>query len=311
MRCRCGKRAIFNSKVYRVSLCENCYSKFYVNLVKKSIKKYGILKKSEKILACISGGKDSVSMVYTLKELGYNLNLFFIDLGIKNQSVKGKKVFEESSEIFDLSSSLIKLKDFGLTVDDFRMKKICSACGTAKRYLMNKFASENGFDIISTGHTCDDILLFFFKNILSGNLKYITKLRPRVDGFNGLVTKVKPIFERIEEENLILVKTLNLPFLIERCPYKPRDIWRDLLQTIEKEKPGFKQNFVRGVVKLASNLDIERWDLKYCKLCGEVSSVDVCSFCRLVERYSRKNEKKFGCGSYTADIKDVKDVSSL
>ncbi len=291
MRCSCGKRAIFNSKGYRISLCEGCYPKFYVRLVKRSVKKHKIVKKSEKILACVSGGKDSVSMVYALKELGFNLSLLFIDLGIKNHSAKARKVLEEISEVFDLDLNLIKLKDFGFTVDEFRIRKVCSACGASKRYLMNKFANDNAFDVVSTGHTCDDLLLFFFKNVLSGNWEYVTKLKPRVDGFDGFVTKAKPIFERVEEENLTLVRALNLPFLIEKCPHKPKDVWKDLFEVIEKEKPGFKQNFIRGVIKLANNLSVDHWVFKQCKSCGGISNTGICSFCRLVERYSQKGEE--------------------
>jgi len=287
MRCRCGKTAVFQSKTYRIALCEDCYPKFYVNLVKRSINRHSILKKSERVLVCVSGGKDSTSMTYVLKELGYELSLLFIDLGIKDYSAKAKKVFDEISDTFDLSSNLIRAGDFGLSLDDIRMKKVCSACGTIKRYLMNKFARENGFDVLATGHTCDDIIIFFFKNVLSGNVEYITKLRPRLEGFNGLVTKVKPIFERSEQENLVLVNTLGLPFLEDRCPYKPNDTWRDLLQVLETEKPSFKQNFVRAIIRLADRIDVGCWDVRHCKICGEISNAEVCSFCRLIEKYSQ------------------------
>lgn len=293
MKCRCGNPASFWLKPYRIALCEDCYPSFYVNLVKKSIKRFKILRDSEKILACISGGKDSVSMAYALKKLGYDVKGFFIDLGIRNHSKKAKAVFEEVTELLDLDSEIVSLEDYGLRIDDLKVRKVCSACGTSKRYLMNRFARENGFDVVATGHTSDDIVVFFLKNVLSGNIQYVPKLKPRLEGFNGFVTKAKPIFERMENENRILVKVLDLPYLQEPCPHKPKERWKDYIYRIENEKPGFEQTFTRGIFKLIERLkgDTVKSDvnvMKRCISCGELSNKDICFFCRLVEKYGRK-----------------------
>ncbi len=287
MKCRCGNRAVFYSKVYRLALCDKCYPKFYVELVKRSIKRYRILKKSERILACVSGGKDSVSMVYALKELGYNLEIFHIDLGIGDYSKKSKAVVEELAEELDLNLNVVELKDYGFTIDDVDVKKVCSICGTAKRYLMNRFARLNGFDVVTTGHTAEDIITFFIKNTLGGNVEFSSKLKPRIDRFDRLVAKAKPLFERTEKENAVLVLSLNLPFTAEECPHAPRDVWKEIIYDIELKKPGFKQNFVRGLAKLAESIKTESWEVRHCRVCGEVSNAEICSFCRIVNRYSK------------------------
>jgi uncharacterized protein (TIGR00269 family) len=173
-------------------------------------------------------------------------------------------------------------------VDDLKIGKVCSACGTIKRYLMNRFARNNGFDVVATGHTSDDLLVFFFKNILSGNIEYIPKLAPRLEAHETLVTKVKPIFERTEGENRALVEILNVPYLKDPCPHKPKDRWRGLILNMEREKPGFEQTFVRGIVRLADSLSSKvNGEYRRCSVCGEITSRDVCLFCRLVERYGK------------------------
>ncbi|ADB57821.1 ATP-binding protein [Archaeoglobus profundus] len=289
MKCRCGRKAVFHSRVYRITLCDECFPKFYVNLVKRSIKRYGILKSSEKILVCVSGGKDSTAMAYALNELDYNIELFHIDLGIGNYSKESLKAVEELAQTLNLNLNVVKLEDYGFTIDDVESKKVCSACGIVKRYIMNRFARERGFDVIATAHTCEDIILFFIKNVLSGNVEYISKLSPRIDGFDKLVAKAKPLFERTEKENATLVLTLNLPFTPMECPHAPNDIWKEIIYEIEAKRRGFKQNFVRGIVKLAKSVKAEEWEVKHCKICGEVSNFEICSFCKIVERYSRKN----------------------
>ncbi|RLI75452.1 adenine nucleotide alpha hydrolase family protein [Archaeoglobales archaeon] len=285
MKCKkCGRKAIANLKQYKIALCECCYPAFYESLVKRSIKRHGIIKRNEKVLAAVSGGKDSVVMVSVLKNLDYNVEMLYIDLGIRNYSKNCEKIVKELSEKIDVSLNVVKLSDYGFRIDDVELKKVCSACGTAKRYLMNKFARENKFDVVATGHTSEDIVSFAIKNIVGGNIEWIGKLKPRIEGFDvKIVTKARPLFERMEKENMLYVLSLNLPFTIEKCPNTPVNDWKEIVYEIESKKTGFNQNFVRGLVRIGEKRGAET---KYCKICGEVTSSDVCAFCKLVGRYS-------------------------
>ena len=291
MKCsKCKEKAITYLKPYRIALCKNCYPNFYLNLVNRSIKKYKIIRKNEKILACVSGGKDSSAMAFALKKLGYDIEILHIDLGIGEYSVKSRKVVEELAEEIDVPIHVVELSEYGFTIDDVDVKKVCSVCGTAKRYLMNRFARLNGFDVIVTGHTAEDLILFFFKNILSGGIEWIPKLIPRSEGFNGLIAKARPLFERSEKENMLFVLSLNVPFLMDECPHAPRDVWKEIIYDIEAKKPGFKQNFVRGLIKLAKSLKVEKeWEFRKCKICGETSSSEICAFCRYAEKFGKRD----------------------
>jgi hypothetical protein len=109
MKCsKCKEKAITYLKPYRIALCKNCYPNFYLNLVNRSIKKYKIIRKNEKILACVSGGKDSSAMAFALKKLGYDIEILHIDLGIGEYSAKSRKVVEELAEEIDVPTGADK-----------------------------------------------------------------------------------------------------------------------------------------------------------------------------------------------------------
>ena len=287
MKCKkCGRKAVANLKAYGIALCEKCYPEFYRNLVKRSIKRFGILRPEERVLIAISGGKDSSALAAVLKELDYDAELLYIDLGIGNYSEESERVVRELSSSLDLSLNVVRLRDYGFTVDDVARKmrrKTCSACGTAKRYIMNRFARENSFDVVATGHTAEDIASFYIKNVAGGTRVWAEKLMPRNEPFDEkIVTRAKPLFEVSEKENMLYVLVNDIPHTLMECPHAPNPEWKEIVYDIERRKPGFVKNFVRGLVRPAEEFE----ETKYCKICGEVSSGDVCAFCRLRERLS-------------------------
>ncbi len=287
MKCKkCGRRAVVNLKAYGIALCEKCYPEFYRNLVKRSIKRFRILKPEERVLVAVSGGKDSSAMAAVLKELGYEVELLYIDLGIEKYSEESERVVKELSSYLDLNLNVVRLKDYGFTVDEVarRMRrKTCSACGTSKRYIMNKFAREGGFDVVATGHTAEDIVSFYIKNVAGGVKLWAEKLMPRNDPFDEkIVARAKPLFEMSEKENMLYAIIENIPYTPMECPHAPTPEWKEIVYDIERKKPGFVKNFVRGLVRPPEEFE----EIKYCRICGEVASGDVCAFCRLRERLS-------------------------
>ncbi len=288
MNCKkCGRKAVVNLKAYGISLCEKCYPEFYKNLVKRSIKRFKILNQNERILVAVSGGKDSSAMAAVLKELGYDIELLYIDLGIGEHSKVSEKVVKDLSENIDVKLNVVRLRDYGFTVDDVarRMRrKTCSACGTAKRYIMNRFARENGFEVVATGHTAEDIVSFYLKNVAGGAKVWAEKLMPRNEPFDEkIVTRSKPLFEMSEKENMLYVLIENIPYTPMECPHAPEPEWKEIVYEIERRKPGFVKNFVRGLVRPAE----EFGETRYCKICGEVASGEICAFCRLKEKLTR------------------------
>ncbi len=296
MRCsKCGGKAIASLRQYRMALCDRCYVSFYERMVERSIKRFGVLRREERILSCVSGGKDSAAMASVLKRLGFNVEILHINLGIGEYSAKSERVSEEIAETLDVKINVVRLKDFGFTIDDVDFKKVCSVCGTAKRYIMNRFARTKGFDVVATGHTAEDMILFFIKNVMSGGVEWISKLLPRTEGYGGFVSKARPLFEMGEKENMIYVLARGVPFLADECPHAPRDVWKEIIYDIEFKRPGFKRRFVLGIAKIAERIGEKRWEPSRCERCGEPSSSKICAFCRYVMRFSKGKDEEVGC----------------
>ncbi|WP_457591317.1 ATP-binding protein [Geoglobus sp.] len=287
MKCtRCGRSAFekFRGKYY----CRECLVTKYEGAVESAIRRYRIVRKGERVLAALSGGKDSVAMLSSLKALsgkmGFEVDALFIDLGIGSYSVHSLEAAERVADVLGVELSVVRLEDFGFRIDDVR-GKVCSVCGNAKRYIMNRFARENEYDAIATGHCAEDVLANLFKNMYSGNMEWSEKQRPRMEGFDRMVARIRPLYEMSERENMVYVLAKGLPFLSEECPNAPSTRWKEIVYDVERRVPGFRisvlRNLVRGERKRGHG------EFKYCRICGEITTSDVCQFCRNVKRYGK------------------------
>ena len=291
MLCRCGEEAVIRLKQYRRSFCSRCFVEFYENKVEGFIRKHRLLRPGERVFVAVSGGKDSASCLAVLKRLSekfaIELSAFHINLGIGEYSRRVEEASRRLCEKLDVELEVVDVKAvYGVGVEEVAKssrRKPCSACGIIKRYLMNKIPRELGADRLATGHNLEDTVEFFFKNWASGNYFWLSKQKPLLPSNHPKVlTKIKPLFERSEKENETYAKILNLPYEEGKCPHSVVSRWREVGEIVEERVPGFKLSIARGLEKLNIVVDAPRF--KSCKVCGEPSSGDVCSFCRLIGR---------------------------
>jgi len=298
MKCKfCDKESYIKLKSPKMYLCKEHFIEYFENRVKKSIEKYKMLSKDEKILVAVSGGKDGHAAAWILKKLGYNIELFHINLGIRGFSEESLKAVKELAKKLEVPLHVINLKDItGKTMEDIRGKK-CSICGITKRYLMNKFGYEHGFNAIVTGHNLDDEVSFILNNILNWNVRYLAKHEPVLPAHDKFLKKVKIFFEIEEELILKYAEAEEIPFTTVKCKFAKKAITlkhKAYLNELEKERPGIKYQFLSGYMKNRHLFKVEEEDFQFreCEVCGMTSASKICSFCRVWKLYKKKKENK-------------------
>ena len=146
--------------------------------VTETIKKYNLLKKKDKIVVALSGGKDSTSVLYILKKLGYDVSGLMIDLKLGEWSrIHNEKMMRFCLEI-GVPLTIINLKNEigqGICFIKAVLKKQknltgCTVCGIIKRWILNKWAKKLGATKLVTGHNLDDEAQNIFMNFLKGNV---------------------------------------------------------------------------------------------------------------------------------------------
>ncbi|NOZ82050.1 MAG: adenine nucleotide alpha hydrolase family protein [Candidatus Micrarchaeota archaeon] len=257
--------------------------------IHRTIKRYGLVKKNDTVYLALSGGKDSAAALCglaTYKE-DFKLVCFHIDFGVSEKIVEAVKT---QAERFGTEIRIIKPEDFGISIKNLKTPRpICSCCGVIKRYIMNRFPREEGATKIATGHHMDDFLVFFFKNLAGRNIEWISKFRPLVKGYGKILTKIRPLFEVDSSVTEKISNEFSIPYVTEDlCPHSvlrrerqvSRERWYRIINEIERIHPGFKINTIRSIIRI-SELVSSGWSPNECRECGEPTSADTCSFCRL------------------------------
>jgi tRNA(Ile)-lysidine synthase TilS/MesJ len=269
----------------------------YLKRVFKTIEKAKLVESGDKILVALSGGKDSACALYTLKKYSEEKDIdceivgFHINMGGSN-SQEIEEVIKKQVNFVGVDLIKINFSDYGINLEELKKSKrpICSICGLAKRYLMNKIPREQGANKIATGHHLDDFLVFFFKNLLSQNFSWISKFRPKVKPTHEkMICKIRPLFRVTREENKKFCDYIGLPYIKAPCPFISRkdkikilrrEKWYETIDLLEKRHKNFKLQLSRAIEKISKKFE-ESEKLKACLKCGEPTSEDICGFCKI------------------------------
>jgi len=267
--------------------------------VAETIGKYGLLKKSDKVVVALSGGKDSTSVLYLLKKFGYCVEALTIDLLIGDWSKKNLTNLQEFCHHQDITLHTINLRDeLGASMCFFRsniQQKLklnnCMICGIIKRWLINKKARELKATKLVTGHNLDDGAETVLMNLLKGNLGMNLNMAPETGVIKDkkFVPRIKPLYFCLNQEVKEYAKLKKFPVLLDPCPCSKevfrRKIRKQLAQ-LEKKEPKIKINLVNSFLKLLPKLRKtykNEQKLNYCTRCGEPSRKNICKMCQLVK----------------------------
>ena len=295
MRCRkCPRKASVELRRHHSAFCPPHYLEFVRSQVARNIKRHGMFTHQDRILVAVSGGKDSLALWHLLLEAGYSVSGLHIQLGIGDYSSRSSErtrafAVERGLELIEMDLE----QEMGLGVSDLSRalrRAPCSGCGLNKRYLFNKIALEMEFDVVATGHNLDDEAATLLGNVLHWQQDALSRQSPILESTHPrLVKKVKPLYSLTEREMASYCLLQGIDYVEEECPNAAGAhslLYKDVLNRIEAESPGSKQQFFQGFLEeLRPRLQAsKKVELRECALCGQSTTSETCSFCRMWER---------------------------
>ncbi len=296
MKCqRCSKSAVVYQKYSNAHLCKVHFIEDVERKIKRDIRKFKMIRRNERIAVALSGGKDSIALLYILHKIfrsrpDIELSAITIDEGIRGYRENTIKHAEKITGELGIPLTIGSFGDgFGITLDELAVKKehaACTLCGVLRKNILNRLARELGATRLATGHNLDDEAQTILMNYLRGDVDRIKRMLP--DALQpGMVLRIKPLRSIPEKEVALYGFLNNLPVSTDECPYSGealRNEIREMINNYEVKHPGTKYSLLRGFEAIAGVLHLPDTQVLRCEKCGEPSSESLCKTCRLLGR---------------------------
>jgi cytoplasmic tRNA 2-thiolation protein 1 len=291
-------------------LCRSCFLNSIENKVKKTIGKFSMVKYGDKVAVAVSGGKDSLTLLYILhKVFDYNtrgkLIAITADEGIDGYRDESLQIVKEFCSRLKIENRTLSYRDlFGLDMDESIMLRdstkisSCSICGTFRRRAIDLLAESCGVDVVATAHNLDDHVQSFLMNTFSGDIERIgwSFPEPVEYGLHG-IKKIKPFIGLYEQEIIFYALHQEIPFQSAECPYMHESIRtevRQFLNKLEESHPGIKYNMYNSVLKISEGLKNQTSVKRSakCLVCERQSTSEICSVCKTLQILMKKKSSR-------------------
>lgn len=296
----CANRPVFER------LCKEHFLGSFERRVRDTIAKHRLLTKREKVLVAASGGKDSLTTLFLLKKLGYDVSALAIDEGIAGYRPETLRTLRRFCGERGIPLRVVTFKEaYGEELDAMLRdgkKHPCTVCGTFRRQLLNRHAQgsqkaslsgapetrsvSRGFDAIATGHNADDEAQAVLMNLCRANSELFPRGGPvTTSDAKGFVKRVKPLYFCTEKEVLTYALLNGYAGAWNECPYVVRAYRaevRDALNRYEATRPGAKRRVLARYLAVKRNLAAPQHPSVPCATCGEPSADGACKACRLL-----------------------------
>lgn len=188
-------------------------------LLGKAIHHYGLIENGDRIAVAVSGGKDSLLLLWLLRErlrrvpIDYELVAVHVDPGFDSESADELETFLQR-EKFEYH---VIRTDHGVRAHSSENhENPCFLCARLRRTSLFKKAQELGCRKIAFGHNQDDFIETFFINICYG--AQVAAMAPRQAFFGGEVSVIRPLALVPAAKVERLCRRLGLPIIANCCP---------------------------------------------------------------------------------------------
>ena len=231
----------------------NKLSKKLRRLAGKAVADYNMISDGDRIMVCLSGGKDSYTLLDVLRSLKRNapvsFELFVVNLDQKQPGFPTEVLPTYLADI-GIEYYVLEHDTYSITKDlTPEGKTYCPVCSRLRRGILYNTAVEYGATKIALGHHLDDAVETLFLNLFyGGKMKSMPPHLLSDDGRNRVIRPLYYVRERDIERYSLMVKHPIIPCnLCGSQEHLQRKVIKDLLRQWDRVQPGRVENIARGM----------------------------------------------------------------
>ena len=222
-------------------------------LVGKASVDYGMLEEGDRVMVCLSGGKDSYTMLDLLLSLQrrapVNFELLAVNLDQKQPGFP-THVLPDYLDNLGVPYRIVEEDTYSTVVRVVpEGKTMCGLCSRLRRGILYRVASEEGATKIALGHHRDDIVETLFLNMFHGGR--LKAMPPKLLSDDGKHVVIRPLAYCSEKEIEKYARARNFPIIpCNLCGSQEnlqRGLIKQMLQEWERDYPGRMDSLFRSI----------------------------------------------------------------
>ena len=221
--------------------------------VGQAIADFGMIEEGDKVMVCLSGGKDSYTMLDILlqlqKKAPVRFDLVAVNLDQKQPDFP-EHVLPEYLERVGVPFHIIEQDTYSVVSRVIpEGKTMCSLCSRLRRGALYSYAEENGFTKIALGHHRDDLVATFFLNMFFH--AKLSGMPPKLLSDNGKHVVIRPLAYVREDDIAQYAEAKAFPIIPCNLCGSQENLQRKqvkkMMDAWERETPGRIETVARAL----------------------------------------------------------------
>lgn len=219
---------------------------------RKAIDDFQMIKENDSIAVGISGGKDSLTLLYALAGLRrfypvhYSLTAITVDLGYPDFDLTEIKALCQK---LDVPYHIIPTQIGTIIKEQNKKNSPCSLCAKLRKGALNQAVIELGCNKVAYAHHKDDIIETMLLSLMFEGRFYAFPPVTHLDRSN--LDVIRPLMYVPEVDVIGFKNHYNLPVVKNPCTFDgktKRQYAKDLLQQLNKDHPGVKNRLFTAII---------------------------------------------------------------
>ena len=212
--------------------------------VGNAIADFNMIEEGDKVMVCLSGGKDSYTLLDILLNLKLNAPIHFDVVAVNlDQKQPGfpEHILPEYLASIGVEYKIVEENTYGIVKEKIpEGKTTCSLCSRLRRGILYRTATELGATKIALGHHRDDMLETLFLNMFYGGK--LKSMPPKLISDDGKQIVIRPLAYCKEKDIEKYAEAKQFPIIpCNLCGSQPnlqRQVIKEMLQTWDRQYPG-------------------------------------------------------------------------
>lgn len=223
-----------------------------LSLTRQAIDTYHMIEDGDHVAVGLSGGKDSLALLYALHHLQrfypkkYTLSAITVDLGLGNMQMEP---IEALCREFGVPWFLVPTQIGQILFDIKKEANPCSLCAKMRKGALNQAIKEMGCNKVAYAHHKDDIIETMLLSLIFEGRFHSFSPRTYLDRMD--LTVIRPLMYVDEMDVIGFKNKYDLPVVKSKCPvdgHTKRQYAKELLKQLNTEHPGVRERMFHAIL---------------------------------------------------------------